>query len=93
LTVLLVGCGAVSSGPVPTAPGSLPEMREFVRQSVDSKLKRLGVPAKRIDCVDRKIAKMTPRQFAERLVEGVPVGPGAQESSKSIAGPFGKGCL
>jgi hypothetical protein len=87
------GGGGSSTGSTPSRADILQaqqKMQAMIKSSVDTKLAKLGRPAKEIACVDRNIEAMTSRQIAERVVEGAPAG-GAQ-SVTEILGPLGRGC-
>lgn len=91
---LLAGCGDSSSSRPSGPPHSLAEARTEPRESMNSELTKLDTAPRRIACIDRNVAAMTGRQFAERVIEPRIVGPGApRETAKGFAGAFGKGCF
>jgi hypothetical protein len=89
----IAGCGGGgSSHPRGLTPEDLPRFHAEIQSSINSKLKRLGRPAKEIACVDRNIEAMGVRQVAERLVGFAPVEPPSKETAGQAEGRLGRGC-
>ncbi len=94
LVVALTGCGGGSSSGPSRADilRAQSRIRVTIKNSIDTKLKKLGRPAKEIACVNRNIAAMTSLQIAERVVEFAPAGNPSNESAAQVEGPLGRGC-
>jgi hypothetical protein len=94
LVVALSGCGEGSS----TGPSradifrAQSRLRGEIKDSIDTKLKKLGRPTKEIACVNRNISAMTSLQIAKRVVEAAPAGNPSKESAAQVEGPLGRGC-